>query len=546
MKNKATHGFEVWNLFFLALFFWGCSSEIEREPALTPTMGWSSWNTFALAVSADLIKSQADAMVATGLKDAGYQYVNTDDGYFGGRDSIDGHLLVHAEKFPDGLRPVIDYIHGLGLKAGIYTDAGANTCGAIWAGNTSGTDCGLYGHDEQDLFFFFRDLDFDFLKVDYCGGYKMEATGDIVHARDRYTAISEAIDTLAPRPVRMNVCTGAFPGAWAADVAGSWRATSDIYCSWASVSGIISQCLYLSAFASPGHYNDMDMLEVGRGLTPEEDRTHFGLWCIMNSPLLIGCDLRTLSDETLALLSNRELIALNQDPLCRPAYLATRTDGCFVLVKDVVRSHGHCRAVAVYNPADEAASTVLRFDDIDLGGTVKVRDLWTCDDLNACRDSMAVEVPAHGTRLFLLDASRRLERTVYEAETALNPSYQRMSNYRAVGSGQYTYDEACRTGLKANWLGGNADNCLVWNDVWSRKGGDYTLSFRVLSAEDRDMIVEVNGTVVDTATVNSGAWDRWTTVSVPVRLQKGDNTVRISNASAYMPDVDYMQIKKEK
>ena len=298
-------------------------------------MGWSSWNTFAHNVSAELIKSQADAMVATGLKDAGYLYINTDDGYFGGRDSLDGHLLVHTQKFPDGLRPVVDYIHGQGLKAGIYTDAGANTCGAIWAGNTAGENCGLYGHDVQDLTLFFRDLDFDFLKVDYCGGYKMEATGDIVHARDRYTTISEALDTLASEDVRMNVCTGAFPGAWAAGVAGSWRATSDIYCSWASVSGIISQCLYLSAFASPGHYNDMDMLEVGRGLTPEEDRTHFGLWCIMNSPLLIGCDLRTLSDETLALLSNRELIALNQDSLCRPAYLAAQCDGCFILVKDV-------------------------------------------------------------------------------------------------------------------------------------------------------------------------------------------------------------------
>lgn len=507
-------------------------------------MGWSSWNTFAHNVSAELIKSQADAMVATGLKDAGYLYINTDDGYFGGRDSVDGHLLVHTQKFPDGLRPVVDYIHGQGLKAGIYTDAGANTCGAIWAGNTAGENCGLYGHDVQDLTLFFRDLDFDFLKVDYCGGYKMEATGDIVHARDRYTAISEALDTLASEDVRMNVCTGAFPGAWAAGVAGSWRATSDIYCSWASVSGIISQCLYLSAFASPGHYNDMDMLEVGRGLTPEEDRTHFGLWCIMNSPLLIGCDLRTLSDETLALLSNRELIALNQDPLCRPAYLAAQCDGCFVLVKDVEKAHGSRRAVAIYNPSDTDVHTALRFADVDLGGKVKARDLFSHQEMGMYSDSLAVDVPAHGTRIFRLDASRRRERVRYEAETALNPSYQRMYNYRSVKSGLYTYDEACSTGLKANWLGQNAGNCLVWNDVWSRKGGDYELTFRVLSAEDRQFDVEVNGLKVGTLTANSGEWNQWTTVSIPVHLQAHQNSIRIANAEAYMPDVDYMEVKK--
>ena len=533
-------------IIYLLLFgcLLACVPPTEVPSSLTPTMGWSSWNTFAHDVTAELVKSQADAMVATGLKDVGYCYINTDDGYFGGRDSLDGHLLIHTEKFPDGLRPVVDYIHNLGLKAGIYSDAGANTCGAIWAGNTSGENCGLYGHDEQDLTLFFRDLGFDFLKVDYCGGYKQQATGEIIHARDRYTAISEAIDTLAPEGVRMNVCTGAFPGAWAAGVAGSWRATSDIYCSWPSVSGIISQCLYLSAFASPGHYNDMDMLEVGRGLTPEEDKTHFGLWCIMNSPLLIGCDLRTLSDETLALLSNRDLIALNQDPLCRPAYLAAQCDGCFVLVKDVEKAHGPHRAVAIYNPSDAEVHTVLRFIDVDLDGKVAVRDLFIQQPLGTYSDSLAVSLPAHGTRIFRLDAKRRQERVRYEAETALNPSYQRMYNYQSVGSGLYTYDTACSTGLKANWLGENADNCLIWDDVWSRHGGDYTLTFRVLSAEDRQFDVEVNGRKVSTLTANSGAWNQWTTVSLPVHLKPQTNTIRIANAEAFMPDVDYMMIMK--
>ena len=155
-------------IIYLLLFgcLLACAPSAEVPSSLTPTMGWSSWNTFAHDVTAALVKSQADAMVATGLKEVGYCYINTDDGYFGGRDSLDGHLLVHTEKFPDGLRPVVDYIHSLGLKAGIYTDAGANTCGAIWAGNTSGENCGLYGHDEQDLTLFFRDLGFDLTDYD--------------------------------------------------------------------------------------------------------------------------------------------------------------------------------------------------------------------------------------------------------------------------------------------------------------------------------------------------------------------------------------------
>lgn len=509
--------------------------------ALTPTMGWSSWNTFAHGVSDSLIRSQADAMVTTGLRDAGYLYINTDDGYFGGRDSLDGHLLIQKEKFPLGLRPMVDYIHCQGLKAGIYTDAGINTCGAIWAGNTDGENCGLLGHDEQDLRLFFQDLNFDFLKVDYCGGYVGQRTGDILSAQDRYTTISQALYAVADDAVRMNVCTGAFPGAWAAGVAGSWRVGADISCSWASIKRILRESFYLSAFSSPGHFNDMDMLEVGRTLTPDEDRTHFGMWCIMNSPLLIGCDLRTLSDETLALLSNPELIALNQDTLCQQAYVAGQSGDCWMLVRDVVRRQGDSRAVAICNLGDSATQYTLRFADVDLGGKTTVRDLFQRTDLGSCRDSLTVDIPAHGTRIFLLRGGQRRMRTLYEAEAALNPSYQTMANYLSVHSGRYTYDTACSGGLKADWLGQNPDNRLVWKDVHVPRSGRYEVSFRVLTPDVRTMLVAANGTPPDTLTVTDTG--SWTTVALPVALHKGFNTLTLSNPTDWLPDVDCMTIQ---
>ena len=333
----------------------------------TPTMGWSSWNTFALNINEDLIKQQADAMHNSGLQAAGYQFVNIDDGYWDGRGA-DGHLRLNEKLFPSGMRSLVDYIHRLGLKAGIYSDAGDNTCGS---GNRQawGLGVGLAGYEEQDSRLYFDDWDFDFIKVDYCGGAHMR-----LDEREQYTKIANAIKSCKKKGIVYNMCRWAYPGTWSSEVADSWRTTGDIYDAWKSVKDILAENLYMSAYCHDGHYNDMDMLEVGRSMTQVEDETHFGLWCIMASPLLIGCDMAKIRPEALKLMCNRDLIALNQDPLHLQAYIAEKQGECFILVKDIKKLQGKERAVAIYNPSDTEQSVTLDPATIDLGGAVQYYD----------------------------------------------------------------------------------------------------------------------------------------------------------------------------
>lgn len=343
----------------------------------------------------------------------------------------------------------------------------------------------------------------------------------------------------------MNVCTGAFPGAWAAQIAGSWRTTADINCSWNSIKKILTQCLYLPAYASAGHFNDMDMLEVGKGLTDEEDRTHFGMWCMLCSPLLIGCDVTSLDDATLSLITNPELIRLNQDPQGRQAYVAANINGCYVLTKDIGKSQGKRRAVALLNLTDEPTYVEMPFGLVDLGGKVKVRDLFGRCDEGTFTGSFGTTVPAHGTRIYSLSATKRLERSIYEAETALNPSFQRMTNHQSAHTGMFEYDERCRSGLKATWLGTTEENCLIWNDVYTT-GGDYEMSVSATTPNARKVNVEVDGQSIGEFAWSGPSYYLGTNIARPLRihLKKGRHTVRFSNPFDYMPDIDYMQLRK--
>ena len=345
--------------------------------AMSPTMGWSSWNTYGVNISESLIMRQTDAMVQKGLKDAGYNHINIDDGYFGGRDAETGKLLIHPTRFPNGMKGVVDYIHQKGLKAGIYSDAGRNTCGSMFSGDPIGKGVGLYEHDQQDADYFFKELGFDFIKVDFCGGsYYHNEDHLVLDEQQRYTAIAEAIRRTGRDDVRMNACRWAYPGTWVSDVAFSWRTTGDIYDGWKSVRDILAENLYMAAYCRNGHYNDMDMLEVGRSMTAEEDKTHFGMWCIMSSPLLIGCDLTTIRATALSLLKNPELIALNQDSLHLQAYLVGRTTGCYILVKDIGQLNATRRAFAVYNPTDQQRTINVSLANLELGGNVALRDVF--------------------------------------------------------------------------------------------------------------------------------------------------------------------------
>ena len=511
-----------------------------------PLMGWSSWNTYGFQINDSVIQAQADAMVELGFKECGYDHINIDDGFFGGRDA-EGNLLIHPERFPNGLRGLVDYIHSKGLKAGIYSDAGRNTCASYWGKpkDEIGRGVGLYGHDAADLELYFSPelLNFDFIKIDYCGadaGNNDE--GLDLDVEQRYKEIAAAIKAVGRDEITWNICRWAFPGTWACEIADSWRTTEDIYLGWESVKSIINQSLYLSAYTTYGHYNDMDMLEVGRGLTDEEDKTHFGMWCIMSSPLLIGCDMNDIKGNALELMQNKELIALNQNTLGLQAYVVKRENGGYVLVKDVEEKYGTQRAVAFYNPTDAEISMSVDFSLLDLAGEVKMRDLFEKKNIGIYEGSYSVTVPAHGTRIYSLEAEERLERTLYEAETAWLTDYQEIKNHEVYGTAVYSEKSGCSGGVAVGWLGNRDSNDLQWRNVYSKDGGEYTLRVYFVTGDNRTMKLSVNGGEALTFTGNSGGWGTVGSADFDVVLEKGENVVRLFNESGYMGDIDRMEL----
>ena len=517
----------------------------QDKTELGPTMGWSSWNTFGINISETLIKQQADAMVSKGYMAAGYKFINIDDGYFGGRDE-DGHLLIHPQRFPNGMKGVVDYIHKKGLKAGIYSDAGKNTCASMFGGDKIGEGVGLLDHEEDDANFWFNTLGFDFIKVDFCGGSPgHNKDGLKLNEEQRYRKIWNAIQKTGRTDVRMNICRWAFPGTWASEVSTSWRTTGDINCSWNSVKSILKENFYLSAFCGPLSFNDMDMLEVGRGLSTEEDKTHFGMWCIMDSPLLIGCDMRTTSETAQKLMCNKELIALNQDTLFQQAYVVKRDGELYTLVKDIEVLNGKVRAVALLNLTDASKVMSLNFADVDLGGKIQMRDLFYRRNLGE-QDSTAfdVRVPAHGCKIYRLEAEERYERTIYEAETAFLTAYQEIENNQTAQSATFSEDANCSGGVKVGWLGQRTTNDLQWRNVYSKDGGNYKMMLDYICGESRSITLEVNGKRIKTTSLNSGGWSTVKTATFDIELQPGQNVIRIyTTAKAWMPDIDCMRLE---
>ena len=283
--------------------------------AETPQMGWNSWNKFATNISEDLIKATADKMVELGLVDAGYIYLNLDDGWHGERDE-QGFIHEDPVKFPSGIKALADYVHARGIKLGIYSDAGTNTC-ACYAGSN--------GHEYQDAFTY-ASWGIDYLKYDWCYTQNLNPVG-------AYTTMRSALKR-AGRPILFSICEWGSnrPWEWAQEVGHSWRTTGDIGAHfladpitydengrprWRSlgVLEIIDLNEPLRAYAGPGHWNDPDMLEVGNGLSDAENRAHFTLWCMMAAPLILGNDLTNMSAETLAVITNKDVIAIDQDPL---------------------------------------------------------------------------------------------------------------------------------------------------------------------------------------------------------------------------------------
>ena len=519
------------------LFFIACLTVYAKDRIKLPLMGWSSWNAYMVNISDSIIKFQADQMVKSGLKDAGYAQINIDDGFFGKR-TAEGKMTANATRFPNGMKGVVDHIHSLGMKAGIYSDAGDNTCGSQYNRDTIGIGAGLYRHDVQDAELYFNEWDFDFIKIDYCGGRHAKLDEEA-----RYKEIRRNIDATAHKPISINICRWAYPGTWVEQVGDSWRTTGDIRPNWKSVSAIIAKNMYLSAYARNGHYNDMDMLAIGyKGnqsglggksafditkdyLNDDEEDAHFGIWCIMASPLLIGCKIEGIPQRSLNLLKNKELIALDQDPLGLQAHVVQHQGDTYVFAKDIIKHEGPQRAVALYNPTDLPQSISVSAGELGYAGKMKVRDLLKLTNLEPA-DLIVMTVPAHGVKMLKV-TGKRVEQTKYEAEWAFMPRFTAIAagpNYRPI-------DEASGK-MVADGLGGEG-NTIEWNDIYSFKGGEYKIDISTFTTsqntETGEIILTLNG--------------RETTPNGKITLRKGYNTITLSCKKA-MPAIDCIKLRK--
>jgi alpha-galactosidase len=388
--------FAIYLSFFFALLI-GCNAykplnKTEDALLAPPLMGWASWNNYRVNINEEIIKSQADALVELNLTEYGYNHINIDDGFFGGRDAS-GKINAHKERFPSGMKQMADYIHSKGLKAGIYSDAGINTCASYWDKDTIGVGMGLYGHEAQDLNTFLKEWDFDFLKVDWCGG---EWLG--LDEQTSYTKIGRMAREIKPS-VNYNVCRWEFPGEWVTQVANSWRISADIANKFNSVLKIIDINADLWQYASYGHYNDMDMLQVGRGMTYEEDKAHFSMWCLMHSPLLLGNDLTNISEETLKIITNKNLISINQSTFVYQARRLIDYGELEVWGKPLVSTMSGQVVVALLNRTKKQQEISFNLKEVGIHAQKKyaTTDLWTNEvSESMCDSTVSYQVPAHG------------------------------------------------------------------------------------------------------------------------------------------------------
>lgn len=527
--------------------FIGLNAFAWAQPAqrtfLPPTMGWSSWNTFALNISDKIIEGQADAMVKQGLKAAGYEYINIDDGFWEGRGK-DGQLIINRKRFPNGMRAVADYIHKLGLKAGMYSDAGDNACGSQDGTRAYGVGIGLAGYEAQDIKTYLQDWDYDFIKVDYCGGIHMG-----LDEREQYTKISNEIRKIEKETGRrlvFNICRWAYPGTWVSNIADSWRTTGDIYDAWASVKSIVKENLYLQAYTGGGHYNDMDMLEIGRSLNENEERTHMAYWCIASSPMLIGCDMTKLRESSLALLKNKDLIAMNQDVLGIGAPVVQREGDVYVVAKDMEQLHGSKRAVVVMNLTDSEQKISVDLAKLELSDKILVHDCFTGKDLKLKaakkgeKQLFEVTIPAHGSQAYFM-TGKRIAKKRYEAEESWMHNYQELRNLKTA---KFAESKDASGGAFAEFVGGNMQNYIEWRNVWADRDGTYTMTIAYASTENRSADITVNGVTKNNVAMPKGtAWNKeFRTIDVPVTLKRGFNTIAIGQDYRFAPNIDYMEL----
>ncbi len=358
------------------------AAALDNGLARTPPMGWNSWNRFGCNVNESLVRGMADAMVSSGMADAGYQYIVIDDCWQVSRDAA-GTIVADPSKFPSGMKALADYVHSRGLKFGLYTDAGTATCS---------NKPGSLNHEVQDAQTYAA-WGVDYVKVDWCNTGGLDSATQYARFRDALAGTT--------RPILFSICNWGIdaPWSWGPEIGNMWRTTGDIQDSWTSITSIIDQNGSHASAARPGAWNDPDMLEIGNGgMSATEYRSHLSMWAIMAAPLIAGNDLRDMSAETLSILTAPEVIAVDQDPLGVQGIKVADSGGLQVWAKRLQQPGAV--AVALFNRTGSTASITATWSAIGLpAGSATVRDLWARADRGTFDDSYTVSVPSHGTVL---------------------------------------------------------------------------------------------------------------------------------------------------
>lgn len=370
--------------------FFNTDKNAFTDLAPTPPMGWNSWNHFHRDINEKLIMEEADAMVSSGMKAAGYEYINLDDCWMALERDADGNLQSDPKRFPHGMKYLADYIHKKGLKIGLYSSAGTKTC-AGWPASLD--------HEVADAKMFAK-WGIDYLKYDNCNNQGRPAI-------ERYTAMRKALDA-ADRPIVFSICEWGSndPWNWAPRLGNLWRTTGDISDNWNSMVHILDQQVGLSQFAGKGHWNDPDMLEVGNsGMSPTEYQAHFSLWCILAAPLISGNDLRHMSDTTLRILTNKEVIAIDQDPAGKEGYKLEDDGDQEIWVKPLADKSW---AVILLNRGNEKSFMTLKIHDLDIkkSNDYIVRDLWSHKEKDRKDGLVRANVPSHGVKMYRVSVGK--------------------------------------------------------------------------------------------------------------------------------------------
>jgi alpha-galactosidase len=536
-----------------ALVSLGIASQAFAHPdslVLTPPLGWNSWNVFHENINEKQIQEIADAMVNSGLKDAGYIYLNLDDNWMDTKRDAQGNLQNNPKTFPSGMKAIADYVHAKGLKFGLYGDRGKRTChhyNSNWQ-----SESGSNGHEEQDAKKL-AEWGVDYWKYDNCDSDPNTQEKD-------YTVMSKALRN-SGRDIVFSICMWEYKD-WMPKIANLWRTTFDIGPEWISTSWYRGVYEIIDAnnkywqIAKPGHWNDPDMLEVGnRGLSYEEQRSQMTMWSIMAAPIMISSDVRNMSNETKELYLNKDMIAINQDSLGVQGHRISDKQGKQVWTKPL--KNGDI-AVALLNNNSSTQTVECNFADLGVEGEVEVRDAWKKKDLGAL-SHVSVELPAHGSALLRL-VVKPVPRGLFKGEAFAIPGKIEMEDFdvNGVGQGNTTYNESDTenhgdsdyrpgTGVdlyeKATGVIVGYNQAGEWLEytVKVKEAGDYTMVASVATDNSTaSFTLSIDGKSVAEVPVSGESWDDFTDVKAKVTLPAGEHILRFEVTGDWF-DIDYIQ-----